>query len=193
MKFKLFSLPIILLPIYFVLSQPIWAAQNFDPAFKMIEWPELLPKDDLDALMDPPDYLTQIMDGSENDTLEAFKQTEKLDDKTKRYQQALSSHRVIAEFNNKKIRIPGFVVPIFVDQSQKAISFFIVPYFGACLHMPPPPPNQIIYVDYEQGLTVNNLYDPFWFEGTITIENTTNDIAASAYQMNIKRISPYDE
>lgn len=171
----------------------LFANTHFNSDYQLIEWTQLMPEDDLDALMNPPDYLTEIADGSEEDSLAALKQDEQLDDQTKRYEKALSSYRVMPEYNNKKIRIPGFVVPVEVDPSQKAISFFIVPYFGACLHMPPPPPNQIIYVDYEQGITVDNLYDPFWFEGQLTIKKIEADIASSAYQMTVNKILPYEE
>ena len=73
------------------------------------------------------------------------------------------STRVIEAFDGKAIRIPGFIVPLEQNDEQKATAFFVVPYFGACLHMPPPPPNQILYVEYEEGIAVENLYDPYWF------------------------------
>lgn len=170
----------------------VYAQNGINQNYQSVEWTELMPEDDLDALMNPPDYLQDIADGSEDDSLQALAQTKQLDDKTKRYEQALTSYRVIPEYDNKNIRIAGFIVPVEVDPSQKAISFFIVPYFGACLHMPPPPPNQIIYVDYEQGIKIDNLYDPFWFEGKLTIKKIEADIASSAYQMKVNQILAYE-
>mgnify|MGYP002277057389 CR=1 FL=1 len=176
-----------------MMTGPVLAETQFNPEYQAVEWPQLMPEDDLNALMDPPDYLSEITDGSEADSVEALANNKNADAKTKRYQQALNSTRVMPEYNHKKIRIPGFVVPVFVDQAQKTMHFFVVPYFGACLHLPPPPPNQIIYVEYEKGLKVDNLYEPFWFEGTLTIEHKQTDIAAASYQMKVTRILPYTE
>lgn len=185
-------LPILVLAAILIACR-VYAQDEVNQIYQSVEWTELMPKDDLDALMNPPDYLLDIADGTEDDSLQALSNTKQLDDKTKRYEQALTSYRVSPEYNNKNIRIAGFVVPVEVDPSQKAISFFIVPYFGACLHMPPPPPNQIIYVDYEQGIKIDNLYDPFWFEGKLTIKKVEADVASSAYQMNVNQILAYEE
>ena len=94
--------------------------------------------------MTPPDYINEIEDGSLEDNFEqqiadAF---DKPDDP---YSRALVSTNVIAEMDGARVRIPGFIVPIETNEDKLVTEFFIVPYFGACLHMPPPPPNQIIY------------------------------------------------
>ncbi len=57
--------------------------------------------------------------------------------------------KVRNELNGSKVKIPGFVIPL--EGDDKAVTeFLLVPYFGACIHVPPPPPNQIIYVKFKK-------------------------------------------
>lgn len=59
--------------------------------------------------------------------------------------------------------------------------------------MPPPPPNQIIYSTSKQGIKLDSLYEPFWFEGTLVIENIENSVASSAYRLQLNNVAPYEE
>jgi len=100
---------------------------------------------------------------------------------------------VVAEFDGKQIRVPGFVVPVEFESESLVTEFFLVPYFGACFHYPPPPPNQTIYVISEQAVQYESIYDPVWINGVIKTEVTGNDIATAAYSMNLHSIEPYKE
>ncbi|MEX1221371.1 MAG: DUF3299 domain-containing protein [Idiomarina sp.] len=175
-----------------LLASPLVAAER-NAQYLEVEWTDLMPADDLEALMNPPDYLSEILDGSQQDSVDAFGQQEFSDEKGQRFQQALTSTRVIREFENKAIRIPGFVVPLAYNQEREVTEFFIVPYFGACIHLPPPPPNQIIHAVVKQGLELENLYEPLWFEGVLAIEMTTNETAAAAYGLKVDNFFPYDD
>jgi hypothetical protein len=163
-----------------------------DTQYEEIEWPDLMPKEDLEALMNPPEYLDDIADGSEEDALpdQFSMQTEDPDDP---YQKALVSTKIIPEFNKRKIRLPGFIVPLDFDDHYIITQFLLVPFFGACIHLPPPPPNQIIFATYEPGLTLDDLSDAFFVEGTIFTELKKGEIATSAYSMTIDRVLPYEE
>ena len=99
--------------------------------------------------------------------------------------------RVRADLNKKEVRIPGFIVPLEFDDEQTVTQFFLVPYFGACLHMPPPPPNQIILVNSPQGVQLSALYDPFWVKGELHTTFQENDMATSAYSMAMLDLEPY--
>lgn len=162
-------------------------------SFRTIEWIELMPQDDLDALLNPPEYLDEIEDGSEEDRLSSQFQTPQAGTGDDRYQQALKSTRIMPEFDNQKIRIPGFIVPLEFSKDQKVTHFFLVPYFGACIHVPPPPPNQIIYAVYERGITVTHLHEAFWLTGILKTTLTENDVATSTYTLNVAEITPYTE
>lgn len=161
--------------------------------YEEIDWVALMPEDDLSALLDRPEFLNDIADGSAADSVDDFASKQLEDEQAQRYQQALVSTRVIEAFDGKAIRIPGFIVPLEQNDEQKATAFFVVPYFGACLHMPPPPPNQILYVEYKEGIAVENLYDPYWFEGTVKIDNHESALGTSAYSLVLDSFALYEE
>lgn len=163
------------------------------PEYEEIDWVALMPEDDLSALMNRPEFLNDIADGSAQDSVDDFTSQMLEDEQAQRYQSALTSTRVIEAFNGKAVRIPGFIVPLEQNENQEATTFFIVPYFGACLHMPPPPPNQILFVEFEEGIEIENLYDPFWFEGTIAIEHHESALGTSAYSLNLDHFEYYEE
>ncbi len=70
--------------------------------------------------------------------------------------------------------------------------FFIVPYFGACIHVPPPPPNQIILAKLAKPIPVTDIYDAYWVEGTLEVEATKNDIAASSYVLVTDKVTLWE-
>ena len=161
--------------------------------YEEIDWVALMPEDDLSALLNRPEFLNDIADGSAADSVDDFASKQLEDEQAQRYQQALVSTRVIEAFDGKAIRIPGFIVPLEQNDEQKATAFFVVPYFGACLHMPPPPPNQILYVEYKEGIAAENLYDPYWFEGTVKIDNHESALGTSAYSLVLDSFALYEE
>ena len=162
-------------------------------SYKTIEWTELMPSSDLEALSNPPEYLTEIEDGSPEDqiTMSIFNDIPAAEDD--RYQQALVSVNIKPEMNQQAIRLPGFIVPLDFDEQEVVTEFFLVPFFGACIHVPPPPPNQIIHVKYPEGFALRNLYDPFWFSGVLTTELIENDMATAAYALEVHSIEVYTE
>ena len=95
--------------------------------------------------------------------------------------------------NNQAIKIPGFIVPLEFNQDQSVTQFFLVPFFGACIHQPPPPPNQIIFVNYPQGLALNSLYDPFWISGLLRTSLVEHEMAVAAYSLQMTSFEPYTE
>jgi hypothetical protein len=159
------------------------------------EWTDLIPEDELFQLLNPPAYLDQIDDGSVEDSMSKNNeiQTNYEDETVSDYEQALSSTNTITLLDGVRIRIPGFVVPLEVDEQQRVTRFFLVPYFGACIHLPPPPPNQMIYVDVKQGVKIENISDPVWVSGELTTTLVENDMATAAYSLNIEAIAAYEE
>lgn len=161
--------------------------------FKEIEWTDLMPQEDIDALLNPPSYITEIEDGSLEDQIsnQLASSLEAAGDD--RYQQALVSTKVIEEMNGKPIRLPGFMVPLEFDDDQTITQFFLVPFFGACIHVPPPPPNQILLVDYPEGLKVDVLYEPIRISGILETKISENDLATAAYAMRMQHYEVYVE
>lgn len=162
-------------------------------AFKTIEWDYLMPADDLDALQNPPDYLYDFEDGSDEDAISSQLANAVTSAANDRYQQALVSTRIIPEMDGHNVRIPGFVVPLEFDDEQTITEFFLVPYFGACIHSPPPPPNQIIYVRAPKGIQLETLYDPFWISGKLSTKLVENTMATAAYSLEMQSYEDYTE
>lgn len=181
-------------------------------SYRTIEWIDLIPEDDLEALLTPPDYLAAIVDGSLEDQLPEPGQASLSTDSgtaedqdaqrirdaiaaasDSRYQKALVSTRIKEEFKGQSIKIPGFIVPLEFDAEYTVTQFFIVPYFGACIHSPPPPPNQTVFATYAKGVNMDSIYDPFWFSGTLATSITEKEIATSAYSLSVDSIEPYSE
>ena len=167
--------------------------QPGDDAFKTVEWTDLMPEEDLNALSNPPEYINEVEDGSFEDQINDQFQNTINTIAEDRYQQALVSTSVVSELNGESIRIPGFIVPLEFNDDQTITQFFLVPYFGACIHMPPPPPNQMIFVNYPKGLKLNALYDPFWISGVLNTSLQENDMATSAYAMDMQTFESYQE
>lgn len=169
-------------------------AKNSIASFTTIEWEALIPESDLEAILNPPDYITQVADGSLADQIENSIQSamepKELSDEI--YEQALVSTNIIEAMNGKNVRIPGFIVPVEFIGEKQVSTFFLVPYFGACLHMPPPPPNQIIYVETEKGITLESLYEPVWLSGKLSTELFEDEVATSAYTMKMVKVEPYE-
>lgn len=159
--------------------------------FKTVEWTELIPKSDLDAILSPPSYVSDVEDGSFDDQISSAI-TQAIDSANNdEYQNALVSTTIMPEMNDKPIRIPGFVVPLEYDDEQGVISFFLVPYFGACIHTPPPPPNQLIYVESSKGIKIDVSYDAFWISGVLKTSLIQNEMATAAYSMQLQNIETY--
>ena len=103
---------------------------------------------------------------------------------------AMQSAPVVPELDGNMVKIPGYVVPV-EAQGHEVTGFFLVPYFGACIHMPPPPSNQIVYVEFEPGTQVENLYDAIWVTGKLSTETKQHELATSGYKMEAFQIEPY--
>tara|TARA_A100001011_G_C14036181_1_gene725845 strand:- start:24 stop:650 length:627 start_codon:yes stop_codon:yes gene_type:complete len=161
--------------------------------YETIDWIDLIPKEDLDILLNPPSYITDVEDGSIEDKIGSQLKTDPVAVENDRYQQALISKSIKPEMDEKKVRVPGFIVPLEFNDEQIITEFFLVPYFGACIHMPPPPPNQIIYVKYPKGLILEALYHPFWISGKLKTSLIENDMATAAYTLDMENYEPYSE
>lgn len=161
--------------------------------YQTIEWPDLMPEQDLEALLNPPEWISEVPEGGEGDQAPAtgggFAGLPEDDP----YSKALRSAKTIPAFDNTDIRIPGFVVPLVFDDEQRITEFLLVPFFGACIHLPPPPPNQVIYAKFEQGIVLDALYDPFWVSGKLSIDMIETDLSQAAYQMVVAAMAPYTE
>ena len=89
---------------------------------------------------------------------------------------------VVSELDGKRVSIGGYVVPLdFENTSIK--EFLLVPFVGACIHVPPPPANQIIYVKAAQGFAVGGANDAVTVTGTMTTAAAATGLADAGYSI----------
>nr|WP_240435594.1 DUF3299 domain-containing protein [Photobacterium salinisoli] len=96
------------------------------------------------------------------------------------------------ELNGSNVRIPGFVIPLEGDENT-ITEFLLVPYFGACIHVPPPPPNQIVYVKFPKGAPVQQLWDVVYVVGKLNVQTTEHELAETGYLLHGTLIEEYDD
>lgn len=71
--------------------------------------------------------------------------------------------------DGRNVRIPGYMLPL-EFRGKDVIEFLLVPWVGACIHTPPPPPNQIVHVKLESGYEATDIFTAVWIEGEITAQ-----------------------
>ena len=89
---------------------------------------------------------------------------------------------IVAELNGKRVRIGGYVVPLDFD-ATKVTEFLLVPFVGACIHVPPPPANQIVYVKAPKGITIKGQFDPVYVTGMLSTEGQFTGLADTGYSL----------
>ena len=101
-----------------------------------------------------------------------------------------SSNGVRTDWNGKTVRLPGFIVPI--DYSGTGVTAFIlVPYVGACVHVPPPPANQLVLVTTEQPYESDGLFESVSVTGMFGVSSISTELAEIGYAMSAERIEPF--
>ncbi|AXE65771.1 hypothetical protein BBF93_17180 [Hyphomonas sp. CACIAM 19H1] len=103
----------------------------------------------------------------------------------------IGTFNTVKELNGKKIRIPGYTVPFEYGADAQIKEFLLVPYFGACIHAPPPPPNQTVFVMSEKPIKMKDLAQAVWIEGTIHTQTQESELADAAYTITLTAIEEY--
>lgn len=104
----------------------------------------------------------------------------------------IGSFNTVDAYDGKKIRIPGYTVPFSYDAKAEISEFLLVPYFGACIHAPPPPPNQTIFIRTDKPILLKDLPQAVWVEGTLHAEKQESDLADAAYIIDLTRVEKYE-
>lgn len=89
------------------------------------------------------------------------------------------------------VRVPGYVVPMDFDDGGRVKEFLLVPFYGACIHVPAPPSNQIIHVVLSRPREITDFQLPIWAEGRITVRHTASSLATASYQMALTAVQAY--
>lgn len=104
----------------------------------------------------------------------------------------IGTYNVVTDLDGLTIRLPGYVVPLDFNASSEYNEFLLVPYFGACLHTPPPPPNQIVYVKTAKAAKIADINEPVWIEGVMKTGKFGSELGNSAYEVNLTKLEPYE-
>ena len=164
-------------------------AIGYGPAFagnikyQEVKWGALIPKDWNPAKSLKDLKFDKLSDADPN----AMEALDKMRD-------AWNAAPVEPSLNGKHIRISGFAVPL--EHSHELVTeFLLVPYFGACIHSPPPPANQIIHVFLAKPGKKIQTFDTLWVSGTLEIAHSRAEnefgIGNAAYRLKAEDIAPY--
>jgi len=94
---------------------------------------------------------------------------------------------VVEDLDGKRVHIGGYVVPL--DFSATTITeFLLVPFVGACIHVPAPPSNQIIYVKTEKGFDVQGSFDAVYVTGLLKVASTATGLADAGYSIEAEKV-----
>jgi uncharacterized protein len=107
--------------------------------------------------------------------------------------QQVADVAVNTALDGRRIRLPGFIVPLEWDPSGRVSEFLLVPYVGACIHVPPPPPNQIVYVVLRTPFPMGSLYLPVWVTGLMQVSTTRSSLAVTAYTVRADDVRAYEQ
>ncbi len=147
-------------------NRPAWAAQ-----FREIAWEDLIPSG--------VPYSEIVGEGSfdeQNDTwLPDFDG---------------NAYKFVEALNGTRIRMPGYMLPLETD-GRGVTEFILTPYVGACIHVPPPPPNQLVFVTSGQPWPSEAIFDAIWVTGTIRVNPISTNLAEIGYDMVADEIEAY--
>lgn len=151
--------------------------------FRETRWPELMPQG-----WDPESQIKALRQGVRvlaDDSPQALARLQKIHDI---WENAPVNPAIIGQ----SVRIPGYVVPLEVN-IYGTREFLLVPYFGACIHTPPPPSNQIIHVWSAKQRKKLRSMDTVWVSGTLTAERSQSDMGPSSYRLDLIDVQAYEK
>ena len=169
-------MPRALFALLMMVALPLWAAEPRDLA-----WTEMIPAGAPPEVpnMTPLHDLSKMSDALSTESAPAARQD-------------LPDAPVVKELDGQQVRLPGYIVPLEVSEAGRTTDFLLVPYFGACIHVPPPPSNQIVHVKSEVWVKLEELYQPYWVEGAMQVKPSTSELADAGYQMEAQKIYVYE-
>lgn len=117
---------------------------------------------------------------------------EQLQDGASPFQPMTDASDIRSDLNGKRVRIPGYMTPLTFEDAEVG-EFLLAPYVGACVHVPPPPANQIVYVKVDGTIPVLEMWEPFAAVGTIHTEAQSTELAEVGYTLKLEHLELYEE
>ena len=156
------------------------------PGYNLIDWNDLMPEPwvkEMTKEMAAMGKLSNLQDNSDEANKAMAVMRKKFDEAP-----------IVKSQLNKKVRLPGYVVPLDAERSEKR-EFLLVPYFGACIHTPPPPANQIVLIRPTAQSKIKKLpesMDIVWVEGEIKEGRVATSQGVSGYLLEAVSVAPYE-
>ncbi len=98
----------------------------------------------------------------------------------------------LGQLNGTMVQVLGYVVPLHTE-GQKIVDLTLVPQFGMCIHIPPPPPNQMVYVKLKESVNFKDVFArPIWITGKLNIVNTDSKYGATGFTIADANVRPYE-
>ena len=156
-------------------AQPV----QVESGYREITWDDLMPADwDPMALLDKLDMGT--LQDSDPQATKALAEIRK----------AWDAAPVVPALMSQRIRIPGFLVRLEGDRVG-ITEFLLVPYFGACVHVPPPPSNQVILVTPAEPVPPDQNMQAVWVSGVMTVAAVETGMGSAGYRIEAQEVTPY--
>ncbi len=102
-----------------------------------------------------------------------------------------NASKLNTDLDGASVKLPGYIIPL-ATGSEGVTSFVLVPYVGACIHVPPPPPNQLVFVTTDTPWPSDSLWDPIWVYGRLSARLQSMEIAQVGYQLAAEKIETYE-
>lgn len=96
----------------------------------------------------------------------------------------------LEKLDGKNVRVPGFMVPL-EDDMKNVAEFLLVPSPQACIHVPPPPPNQMVLVGMEKSSRTEIAYGPIWVYGTLHLKSKRHVFGESSFYLTGVKVENY--
>jgi len=154
-------------------------ASAADQAPRQLVWDDLMPIGETELLAElMKEHMSRVSDireGSANDEMIQ-----------------VGTFNVVESLDGERVRIPGFVIPFSFNRKSEYDEFLLVPYAGACIHVPPPPPNQIIFVTTPEPVKVPDIWSPVWATGELSTRRHENNLGDAAYSLRLDTLENYE-
>jgi uncharacterized protein len=163
-----------------LMKEPIQGAAR-PGAARTITWEQLVPPN-WDPFKDFKDLNFQLLDDGDPRAARMLKRMREV------WDNAPPNPQIVGQ----NVRLPGFLVPL-EDSKEGLKEFLLVPYFGACIHSPPPPANQIVHVLPRTPVKGFRSMDTVWVSGPLATVRTDSYMGAASYRIEATEVAPYDE
>jgi uncharacterized protein len=112
--------------------------------------------------------------------------------RTNMAERQIKGFAAIHDFDHQRVRVAGYFVPLEQTPTGAATEILFVPYFGACIHVPPPPANQIIYAKLGIANLELSMFEAYWLEGTIVAQTNASSVAVAGYTILDGKLSVWE-